>query len=155
MIVKLNLHTSFILTLVCLLQIPVALASEKTELLFVQMSQAMEFDGHKMTLSDMAPHVVWFTERPDRKSGHIALKAFLKGWETGENSFKADPPNAVLTLMDASDSPSIIVIRNPIYKDNSLTYDVEILDGSIPKSGGPVSLVIDGKILGIDLGKTL
>ncbi|MCR9213565.1 MAG: hypothetical protein NXI13_07590 [Proteobacteria bacterium] len=150
-----GLRTALLLILLYLLPMQVVLASEKVEVLFVQMSGAMEFDGNKITLSDIAPHVVWYTERPDRKSGHMTLDEFLTEWEKGTNSFEVDPPNAVLTLMDASDSPAVIVIRNPIYRGKILTYDVEILNGSIPKTGGPVSLVIDGKVIGIDLGKTL
>lgn len=36
-----------------------------------------------------------------------------------------------------------VVLTNPLLADGNLTYDVEILEGEMPETGGPSSLFID------------
>lgn len=74
-------------------------AKQKLSLLFVLASKEATIskgpDGLVLTLKDPNKKVLYFSERPNRVAGHIALATFVKGWSKGKNSFKADPPNAV------------------------------------------------------------
>ena len=38
---------------------------------------------------------------------------------------------------------AVIVLREPRLEDDTLTYDVEILDGTLPARHGPCTLFID------------
>ncbi len=67
-------------------------------------------------------------------------------WGEGENSFVDDPPNAVVSYQDpAHDFPqdTVVVLRDPHLEGGDLTYSVDVLDGTLPKSSGPVALFID------------
>src|SRR6266540_4312861 len=65
---------------------------------------------------------------------------------TTVNRFSADPPNAVLSFLDEDGTAPddvVIVLREPRLKGETLTYSVEILDGTLPERSGPCSLFID------------
>lgn len=140
------------LMLFSVLQAPMAVAAEKAEILFIQMSDSMEFDGQSLILSGVKADIVWFTQRPLRKSGHVPLDEFLSHWKNGTDSFETDPPNAVVTIKKPESEPAIVELKNPRLTATSLTYDVTILSGSLPSSTGPVSLVIDGRVAGVNIG---
>ncbi|HTA33196.1 MAG TPA: hypothetical protein VK721_07205 [Solirubrobacteraceae bacterium] len=68
------------------------------EALFVQSARRVtSFDG-AITLHELAPSTLIFSDRPDRIVGHLTTKQFIEGWGHGENSFLDDPPNAVLSF---------------------------------------------------------
>ena len=71
---------------------------------------------------------------------------FVELWGEGDNSFEADPPNAVLSFVDhGADAPTdaVIVIKKPTLKNGQLSYSVDLLEGAIPMEAGPVTLFID------------
>src|SRR3990167_4232248 len=50
--------------------------------------------GYALTLKGMDPKVLYFSDRPVRKAGFIAMTQFMSDWAKGNDSFKANPPNA-------------------------------------------------------------
>ena len=71
---------------------------------------------------------------------------FVELWGEGDNSFEADPPNAVLSFVEpGTDAPTdaVIVITKPTLKNGQLSYSVDLLEGVIPIEAGPVTLFID------------
>lgn len=100
---------------------------------------------YRLTLKDVNPNVIYFLDRPARKTGQIALDGFIKQWKTG--TFKNVPPNAVIEVIRlyANHRPErkhsvsyVVVLTNPNYNKakNSLTFDIKALPGSktpIPK----------------------
>jgi hypothetical protein len=67
-------------------------------------------------------------------------------WGEGDNSLKADPPNAVLAFVESgANSPedAVIVIKQPQLEDGRLSYSIELLEGTVPAQTGPVTLFID------------
>ena len=71
---------------------------------------------------------------------------FVAMWGEGPNSFEEDPPNAVLSYVETgSDIPNdaVVVLRNPVAGEDSITYSIEVLDGEVPAESGAVSLFID------------
>ena len=69
------------------------------EALFVQSARRVtSFDG-AITLHELAPSTLMFSDRPERIVGHLTTKQFIDGWGHGENSFLDDPPNAVLSFL--------------------------------------------------------
>jgi len=68
---------------------------EEIEALFVRTAYAVERADGRLVLRGVAPSTLYFSDRPQRDDGHIGTPAFVAIWDEGENSFAADPPNAV------------------------------------------------------------
>lgn len=140
-----------------------------THLLFVQTATAGTFiqkDGRNiLTLVDVSPSTVWFSDRPHRITGHEGTDIFVAKWAEGKNSFADNPPNAALDISDSIKSTDVIIVEltNPVYSPESQTlqYDVIILqeateglthyakdaDATIPTRFSKVALFIDDEDL--------
>ena len=119
---------------------------EDIEALFAQTAREMTSDGDQVTLHGLSPATLYFSDRPQRVVGHITTKKFVEEWGEGENSFAEDPPNAVISFVEKGDETpedAIVVLKDPVLESDSLTYTVEMLEGSLPPKGGLVSVFID------------
>ena len=116
------------------------------EFLFVQTAKDIAYKDGVLTLQDVSPVTVFFSDRPQRIVGHVRNDLFLKKWTEGSNSFKGDPPNAVLSILSNNAPPTsaVVVLNNPRLSGKSLTYDVRTLKGDLPASGIEGTLFIDG-----------
>lgn len=118
--------------------------ADEIEALFVQTSHGMSFENGKLTLHTLAPTTLFFSDRPDRVTGHITSQEFVESWDKGPDSFKSNPPNAVLSIFHPDMVSDIVVeLKEPVLAGSQLAYTVEILDGEMPSSGGPSALFID------------
>ena len=108
-------------------------------------------DLHRYTLSmkltdENVGKIIAFTDRPYRIVKMISTKQLLDSWGEGKNSFKADPPNAVLSAngFDAR----IVILESMIINNEQLTYTLVQTDpSSAPLKGGQlkdVVVTIDG-----------
>jgi hypothetical protein len=88
---------------------------ETEESMFVQTARGIISDGATLTLRDVTPSTLFFSDRPQRVVGHMTTADFVELWGEGDNSFAADPPNAVLSFVE----------------------------GTVPIEAGPVTLFID------------
>ena len=103
----------------------------------------IEDDG-RISLNSVSPTTLFFSDRPDRVTGHITTEDFIAQWGTGDDSFADDPPNAVLSLFeDEHVSDVVVVLRDPVLSDGNLSYSVEVTDGELVATSGPASLFID------------
>jgi hypothetical protein len=119
---------------------------EAEESMFVQTARGTTSDGATLTLEGVTPSTLYFSDRPQRVVGHMTTGDFVDLWGEGDNSFKTDPPNAVLAFVESAvDSPedAVIVIREPQLEDGRLSYSIELLEGTLPAQTGPVTLFID------------
>ena len=119
---------------------------ETEESMFVQTAQGIESAGGTLTLRGITPSTLYFSDRPQRIVGHMTTADFVELWGAGENSFEADPPNAVLAFLEPSaEAPddAVIVIKEPRLTDGELSYSIEVLEGAVPANTGPVTLFID------------
>ena len=118
--------------------------ADEIEALFVQTAQSMAYDGGRLTLNGVAPTTLMFSDRPQRVTGHVPTEEFLDSWGDGDDSFADDPPNAVLsTFHEEEVNDVVVVLGDPALDGDRFSYQVEILDGEMPASGGPSSLFID------------
>ncbi|MBE2221578.1 MAG: hypothetical protein IAF02_08570 [Anaerolineae bacterium] len=118
--------------------------NDEFEALFAQSAAAMVYADGCLTLSGIAPTTLFFSDRPDRITGHIPTEEFLDSWGEGDDSFASDPPNAVLSIFSDEEVCDIVVVLNdPVLDGDQLSYQVEILDGEMPAAGGASSLFID------------
>ena len=124
--------------------------ADAPQFLFVQTAEGMTFADGRLTLKDVSPITVLFSDRPDRLAGHMTTANFVPFWDEGDNSFASDPPNANLSLLDGKTMRNVVVeLRSPRLTGRDLSYQVSVLEGEMPASGGAASLFID--IIGMPL----
>ena len=119
---------------------------EDMEALFVQTAASMSSDGGRITLQGVSPSTLYFADRPQRDVGHMTSGQFVANWAAGDNSFADNPPNAVLSFAEPGDrlpEDAVVVIQDPHLDGDALTYQIKLLDGSVPTSTGPCALFID------------
>jgi hypothetical protein len=119
---------------------------EEIEALFAQVAREVTSDGDRVTLHGMSPATLYFSDRPQRVVGHLTTKQFVEEWGAGEKSFADDPPNAVISFVEKGDETpedAIVVLKNPVLESDTLTYTVELLEGSLPAKGELCSVFID------------
>jgi hypothetical protein len=117
---------------------------QEIEALYVQTAHSISYDDGRLTLHNVAPTTLFFSDRPDRVTGHVSSPEFVDTWGEGKDSFASDPPNAALSIFTDDDVRDVVVVlANPVRAGNEITYNVEILDGEMPAKGGPSSLFID------------
>jgi hypothetical protein len=118
--------------------------ADEIEALYVQTATGMSYANGKLTLHSLAPTTLFFSDRPDRVTGHVTSQEFVGSWGKGRDSFASDPPNAALSIFHPDGVSDVVVeLKSPQLDGGDLTYTVEILDGEMPAKGGPSSLFID------------
>jgi hypothetical protein len=118
--------------------------SKEVELLFVQNAGAVSLSGGVLTLEGIAADTLYFSDRPERIVGRITTREFTDQWATGDDSFEANPPNAVLSILREPEPQDItMVLGSPEIVGDDLVYGVEILDGNAEATGEACSLFID------------
>jgi hypothetical protein len=148
----LNLY--FVAILIALIAVPhlftagtksKAAAPQTAQLLFVQSAESATFADGKLVLHNVNPLTITFSDRPQRLAGHMPTADWVPFWGEGaKNSFLKDPPNGNLSMLQGRDvSSAVVTLKNPQYADGNLTYDVNILEGTIPATTGACSLFID------------
>ena len=114
-------------------------------MLFVQTGDTGTFDGTLLTINGV-PTTIYFSDRPFRVSGHVQTKMFVEGWANGADSFKNDPPNAAISIFDENGKTigAVVELSEPKFEGNSVTYKVQVLNGTLPQTFGVSSMFIDG-----------
>ncbi|WP_421722801.1 hypothetical protein [Bauldia sp.] len=111
---------------------------------YVQQAGGMTFDGQTLTLTDIAPATVFFTDRPYRMSGQFSNAAFASLWRAPNGTFAGDPPNAAVSVLgDTANAPAIVELTSAEADGSSLRYDVTVLSGMLPASADNVAVFID------------
>src|SRR5258708_7921596 len=119
---------------------------KQADFLFVQSSKGMTFDKstNKLTLTGVSPMTLFFTDRPERIAGNMKTAAFIPFWSEGKDSFKSDPPNADVSILEGNSLRQIVVeLQDPVLSGDNLTYTVKVLQGEMPATGADVSVFID------------
>ena len=135
-------------------------SAEKVQLMFVQIAEDVKVDPAKSTLRlvRVNQQTLYFSDRPERIAGHLNLAAYLKEWtsQAGKDSFKADPPNAVLSVYEAgqpNNTLAAVKITNPVIDGADLIYTYKLIEGKMPTAGGATSLFIDWIGVGGGVGR--
>lgn len=131
--------------------IPVSKAhqTKQSNVLFVMVAKegdirATSQEGsYKLTLKNLNPSTIYFTNRPTRISGHLATKKLIQQWKIG--TFKQTPPNAILVVVPFNEETDElakientypVVLTNPNYspfQKNKITFNIESLPGAVNK----------------------
>ena len=125
-------------------------ARQYSSALIVINSRGAKLDGQKLVLDGVLPTATLFTSRPVRSVGHMVTPDMADIWRTG--SFAKDPPNATVSVFskDGSTVSDLVVTLNTAKLDgDKLTFDVQVLEGSLGNADGPASVFIDTIWFGI------
>ncbi len=117
--------------------------SKNTGYLFVISGTSGSLDGDTLTLNGV-PNVIYFADRPARKAGHLSLEKFVEMWDKGDDSFKADPPNATLSVLKKEGAENVVVeLMSVEQKSGSVVFKVAVLEGVLPQRFKTSSIFID------------
>jgi hypothetical protein len=123
-------------------QAPAAPAS----FLFVQTAKKIDYKDGVITLYEVPPQTMFFTDRPQRVVGQVPTDRFVKRWieDKSPNGFAVNPPNAAVTVFQP-DGPktAIVALTNPRYDGNNLAYNVQVLQGIGPAQPAEGVIFID------------
>jgi hypothetical protein len=113
--------------------------------LIVVTARSAALENGKLVLGGVAPNSIVFADRPVRAAGHVLTAHLLQEWSGGE-TFAKDPPNATISALDKDGSSvrdAVIVLKAPKLDGDKLTFDVDVLEGSLTGAEGPASVFID------------
>jgi hypothetical protein len=118
-------------------------SGDNPPVMFVQSASGVSFKDGKLTL--MSPSTTFFSDRPARMAGHMPCRNFIQAWSNGDDSFKKDPPNAVLSVFVPNGTPKkmVVTLQNPRFEGPNLIYDASIVKGSAPEGMKEAALFID------------
>ncbi|MEX0999551.1 MAG: hypothetical protein WD000_06295 [Thermodesulfobacteriota bacterium] len=124
---------------------PVINEADAPKFLYTMSAKSGTYENGRLTLNDV-PLVVYFSDRPARISGQLSIQVFEQGWRQGPDSFKADPPNATLSILSEDGNKNIVVeLSEPDVKvkEGKISFKVRVLDGELPKSFESSTLFVD------------
>jgi hypothetical protein len=116
------------------------------ELLFVQRSRGMTYENGALTLVDVDPDTLYFADRPQDIAGYLSYKELVDMVGSGPDSFRDDPPNATLIILEDADAAEVVMELSapPRVEAGNLVFPViKIIEGELPAAGGVSSLFID------------
>ena len=96
-------------------------------------------NAFNLTLNNV-PRLVWFSDRPQRATGHMPTTQLVDTWTIGGNfSFAQDPPNAAIEVANSTgiDRTVIVKLSSPSYYNStsSVSFTVAILPTTQNVSG--------------------
>lgn len=142
----------FAMLIAALLSCPSILVAEakSAEWLFVHTSNSAEMIRDNTLVMPVTRDIFAFTGRPNRLHGYLNANEFVSMWRGKGDTFRGDPPNAVLTwVIRMSIKEAEVVVANAIVSDDgrSISYEVVFERGDFLQSNmDGVSLFIDGFI---------
>jgi hypothetical protein len=113
--------------------------------LIVMNSRGATLEGTTLTLTGVSPNSIMFADRPVRAAGHALTAHLLEEWAAGD-SFGKDPPNATVSVLSKDGSgvkDVVVVLKSPKLDGDKLTFDAQVLEGSLAGADGPASVFID------------
>ena len=133
-----------LLVAACGSQAPV---SPSPQFMFLQSARGAEYAAGRLQLSGFPETVTAFSDRPFRIVKPIPLSSFVDLWtkSLAKDSFRADPPNAAISYVEAGQAPktAIVEITNVRREGDRLTYEVKLLQGQLPATMVEPTLFID------------
>jgi len=114
--------------------------------LFVLNSKGASLKDGKLVLVGVSPNAIVFADRPVRAAGHDLTARIVEDWGNGTDNFAKDPPNATVSgfMKDGSAvADAVVVLKSPKLDGDKLTFDVDVLEGSLGGADGAAAVFID------------
>lgn len=82
-------------------------------------------NGKILTLTVPDKKIIYFSDRPERIAGNMSLEQFVQQWNKGKDSFKKDPPNAILVHAGSEKGISLELTRIQLSKSgDTVTFQI-------------------------------
>ena len=111
-------------------------AAKPAEWLFVHTAETAEMTSATTLVMPVTRDIFAFTDRPNRMHGYMNAHEFVSLWDEGEgDTFKADPPNAVLTWVDGDEMKEaelLIISAETVSHGREIAYEVKLEAGQAP-----------------------
>ena len=122
--------------------------AKPAEWLFVHTAQTAEMTSATTLVMPVTRDIFAFTDRPNRMHGYMNAHEFVSLWDESEgDTFKADPPNAVLTWVDGDEMKEaevLIIGAETVSHGRGIAYQVKLEAGQAPAGQvGSASLFFD------------
>ena len=122
--------------------------AKPAEWLFVHTAQTAEMTSDTTLVMPVTRDIFAFTDRPNRMHAYMNAHEYVSLWDEGEgDTFKADPPNAVLTWVDGDEMKEaelLILSAEAVSHGREIAYEVKLEAGDSPEGNiGSVSIFID------------
>jgi hypothetical protein len=112
--------------------------------LLVQSSRGFQYDGERLVVHGTSPSTIFFSDRPERIAGHLPLETAFAWGRSGDDNFVDDPPNATLSILEEGEMANVVLtLSGAVIEGDTISFDVDILEGELPERGGANSLFID------------
>ena len=127
-------------------------AAKPAEWLFVHTAQTAEMTSATTLIMPVTRDIFAFTDRPNRMHAYMNAHEYVSLWDEGEgDTFKADPPNAVLTWVDGDEMKEaelLILNAETVRHGREIAYEVKLEAGDMPEGNiGAASFFVDDKHL--------
>lgn len=133
-------------------------AAGKLDWLFVQTASSFSLEGKQLTLPNER-EFFGFTDRPNRMHAYLNAYQFEDLWQTGDDNFSENPPNAVFTWTTSGEIYEAEIVLNDAKvseSGRSIVYNIQWEAGDVlPESGERVSLFVDMGMIRDGLSRTL
>jgi len=110
--------------------------AKPAEWLFVHTSASAKMTSDTTLVMPVTREIFAFTDRPNRQHGYMTAHAFVSLWDEGEgDTFKADPPNAVLTWIEGDEvheAELLIINATVVGHGRAISYEVKLEVGQAP-----------------------
>ena len=110
--------------------------AKPAEWLFVHTAQTAEMTSDTTLVMPVTRDIFAFTDRPNRMHDYINAHEFVSLWDEGDgDTFRADPPNAVLTWVDGEEMKEaelLIVSAETVRHGREIAYEVKLEAGKKP-----------------------
>ncbi len=95
------------------------------------------FADGTLTLTDVDPRGVWFTDRPARQAGTEGIDAFTKRFFAGD-----DPPNAAVEVSSPSENLAVVELSDPAYDadERKVTFGAKLVPADESKTDRAVRI---------------
>ena len=122
--------------------------AKPAEWLFVHTAQTAEMTSDTTLVMPVTRDIFAFTDRPNRMHAYMNAHEYVSLWDEGEgDTFKADPPNAVLTWVDGDEMKEaevLILSVETVSHGREIAYEVKLEAGDTPAGKlGAGSLFVD------------
>ena len=120
------------------------------EWLFVHTAEEAQVTNNTTIVMPATRDIFAFTDRPYRKHAYMTGEQFASLWaDSGSDSFKTDPPNAVLTWVEGEDvKEAEVVVTGASIDGNSITYTTNSHRNTVGTIKS-VSMFVDGSAVAL------
>jgi hypothetical protein len=110
-------------------------------------AKSARIEGQKLVLDGVSRNAIVFADRPVRSAGHALTAHLIEEWGDGApDSFAKTPPNATVSVFSKAKAgvvDAVVVLKSPKLEGKTLTFDVDVLEGSIAGADGAASVFMD------------